>query len=228
MCILRSYSQLLGFSVRSSFCYILLHRFTLNMDDVSYLPTVWYSGNTDVRKEGVLDEAGGSSTMVVFQLRTSLSANIADLMEIFGVWGMVGVHWTVRNSWFMSSCCSGCSLGLPSFPVSPICILCLLSLMISLYLFEMIGSWPHVAMVVVLVCPHFPSLRHILCLSPWRCPHLPGFTMKCCIFYCYTDSRSICFQVEHGGLSWNIWELAIGERGQLELKDETRKHALGW
>ena len=36
--------------------------------------------HTDVRKEGVLDEAGGPSTMVVVKLRTSLSANIADLV----------------------------------------------------------------------------------------------------------------------------------------------------
>ena len=28
------------------------------------------------------------------------------------------------------------------------------------------------------------------------------------------------FPVENGGSSWNIWELVIGERGQLEVKDE--------
>ena len=37
--------------------------------------------HTDVRKVGVLDEAGGLSTIVVFKLRTSmLSANIAGLI----------------------------------------------------------------------------------------------------------------------------------------------------
>ena len=36
------------------------------------------------------------------------------------------------------------------------------------------------------------------------------------------------FPVENGGSSWNVWELAIGERGQLEVKDEKEKHALGW
>ena len=40
--------------------------------------------------------------------------------EIYGMWGMGGVHWTVWNGCFMSSCCSGCGLGLLSFPVSPI------------------------------------------------------------------------------------------------------------
>ena len=28
------------------------------------------------------------------------------------------------------------------------------------------------------------------------------------------------FPAENGGSSWNFWELAIGERGQLEVKDE--------
>ena len=28
------------------------------------------------------------------------------------------------------------------------------------------------------------------------------------------------FPVENGGSSWNFWDLAIGERGQLEVKDE--------
>ena len=27
--------------------------------------------------------------------------------EIYGVWCMVGVQWTVWNGWFMSSCCNG-------------------------------------------------------------------------------------------------------------------------
>ena len=28
------------------------------------------------------------------------------------------------------------------------------------------------------------------------------------------------FPVENGGSSWNFWELAIGERGQLQVKGE--------
>ena len=36
--------------------------------------------------------------------------------------------------------------------------------------------------------------------------------------YCY--STFIYFPVENDGSSWNFWELAIGERGQLEVKDE--------
>ena len=28
------------------------------------------------------------------------------------------------------------------------------------------------------------------------------------------------FSVENGGSSWNFWKLAIGEAGQLEVKDE--------
>ena len=109
----------------------------------------------------------------------------------------------------------------PQFP-SLRYILCLISLMMSSYPFEMIGSWSPVAMVVVLVCPQFPSLRYILHLSPLWCPHIPVFTI-CCIYhyhYCSTDSRSICFPVENGGSSWNFWELAVGERGQLEVEDE--------
>ena len=38
--------------------------------------------------------------------------------ELYRVRGMVGAHWTIWNAWFMSSCGSGCGLGLPSFPVS--------------------------------------------------------------------------------------------------------------
>ena len=99
-------------------------------------------------------------------------------------------------------------------------MLCFISLMMSSYLFEMIGSWPHVAMVVVLVCPHFPSLRYILCLSPSWCPHIPAFTTTSYIHYCCTDSCSVFFPVENGGSSWHFWEPAIGEKGQLEVKDE--------
>ena len=143
-------------------------------------------------------------------------------MEIYGVSGMVGVHWTVWNAWFMSSCCSGCGLGLPLFPVSPIYILCLISLIMSSYPFEMIGSWPHVATVVVLV--YFIS--HLSDICSYYFPHnvlIFQFLRRrvvYCIYDCCKDSRSIFFPVENGGSSWNFWELAIGERGQLELKDE--------
>ena len=46
------------------------------------------------------------------------------------------------------------------------------------------------------------------------------FTTTCCIYYCCMDSRLIFFPVENGGSSWNFRELAIGESGQLEVKDE--------
>ena len=36
--------------------------------------------------------------------------------------------------------------------------------------------------------------------------------------YCYTTL--LYFQVENDRSNWNFWELAIGERGQLEVKDE--------
>ena len=42
--------------------------------------SLMFGQHTDVRKEGVLDEAGGPSTVVVFKLPTSLSANMADLI----------------------------------------------------------------------------------------------------------------------------------------------------
>ena len=88
--------------------------------------------------------------------------------------------------------------------------------------FEMVDSCPHVAVVVVLVCPYFMSLRCILCLSPSWCPHNPVFTTTCCKCCCCTDSRTIFVQFENSGSSWNFWELAIGERGQLEVKNEKK------
>ena len=85
---------------------------------------------------------------------------------------------SVLNDWFMTSCCIGCGVGLPSFPVSPIHNL-LISLIMSSY---------------------------------------SSSTTTCCL-YCCTESRSI-FPVQNGGSGWNFWELATGERGQLEVKDE--------
>ena len=68
--------------------------------------------------------------------------------------------------------------------------------------------------------PSFPVSPIYALLSPSWYPHIPVFTTTCCIYYCYTDSCSILFPVENGGSSWNLWELAIGDRGQLEVKDE--------
>ena len=124
--------------------------------------------------------------------------------------------------------------------------------------FRMVGSCPHVSVVVVLASPHFPSLRYIYaawspndvlisvwndrfmasccngcgagllsfpvsrnvgCLSTSWCPHILVFTTTCCSYYCFTGSCSI-FPVENGGSSWNFWELAIGDRGKLGVKDE--------
>ena len=101
-------------------------------------------------------------------------------------------------------------------------ILCGISLIMSSYPFEMIGSWPHVATVVVLV--YFIS--HLSDICSYYFPHnvlIFQFLRRrvvYCIYDCCKDSRSIFFPVENGGSSWNFWELAIGERGQLELKDE--------
>ena len=50
---------------------------------------------------------------------------------------MVGVHWIVWNGWFMSSCCSDCGLGLPSFPVSPI------NTLLNLHHDVLISVWNH-------------------------------------------------------------------------------------
>ena len=41
-------------------------------------------------------------------------------------------------------------------------VLCSISFMMSSYPLERTSWWPHVAMVVVLVCSHFPSLRYML------------------------------------------------------------------
>ena len=51
--------------------------------------------------------------------------------KIYGVWAMVGMHWTVWSGCFMPSCCKYCGLDC-SFPVSPIYTL-LISLMMSSY-----------------------------------------------------------------------------------------------
>ena len=37
--------------------------------------------------------------------------------------------------------------------------------------FEMVGSCTHVAVVVALVCPHFPSLRYVLCIISMMSSH---------------------------------------------------------
>ena len=104
----------------------------------------------------------------------------------------------------------------PHFP-SLWYILCLISLTMSSYPFGMFGSLSHVAMFVVLVCPHF---RHSDICSAYL-PHVLIFQfLRRVICYCCTDSRSIFVPVENGRSSWIFWGLAIGERGQLEVKDE--------
>ena len=45
------------------------------------------------------------------------------------------------------------------------------------------------------------------------------------LLYWYRFALNI-FPVENGGSSWNFWELAIGERGQLEAKDERENMTL--
>ena len=57
--------------------------------------------------------------------------------------------------------------------------------------------------------------QHTICKQFFRV-----ITTTCCIYYCCTDSRSIFFPVENVGSSWTFWQLAIGERGQVEVKDE--------
>ena len=126
----------------------------------------------------------------------------------------------------MPSWCIGCGLGLSSFPVYPIYILYLISLMMSSCPFEMIGPWPHVAMVVVLVCPHFPSLRYTLCLSPSWGSHIPVFTTTCCIYYCCTDSCSMLFQLKTVGRA-ETFESWPSEKG-VNSKWKTKKKACSW
>ena len=75
--------------------------------------------------------------------------------EIYCGWGMVGVHWTVWNGWFMYSCCSGCGVGLPSFSVSPVCTLHnLYDVLTSVW-----NKWFMTSCCNVLVFPHFTPSR---------------------------------------------------------------------
>ena len=134
--------------------------------------------------------------------------------EIHRMWGVVGVYWTVWSGCFMSYC-RGCGLGLPSFLVSPIYT----------------PSWcPHIRLNWLV---HDLMLQWLWCwfalisrLSETCSASLPNdvlifqFLRRRAIYYWCTDSRPIFFPNENDGSSWNFWELAIGERGQLEVKDE--------
>ena len=121
---------------------------------------------------------------------------------------------------------------------------------------EMIGSCPHIAVAVVLVCPHFPSLRYTLCLIPlmmfiypfeligsWPhvamvvvmiCPHFPSLRyvyILCLIsltMSSYVSFRNDRFMTSYGGSSWNF--LRAGHRRKGSIRSERRKimHALGW
>ena len=118
----------------------------------------------------------------------------------------------------MSWCCSGCGLGLPSFPVSPIYNL------LNLPDDVLISVWNNGFMtlpgkVLVLVCTHFPSLRYTLRSSPSWCHHIPVFTTTCFIMLLYRFALNIF-------PSWKRWlELKLLRAGrrtksQLEVKDE--------
>ena len=114
--------------------------------------------------------------MVVIKLRTSLSVKIAYIVEKYGMWGMMGVHWIVLNG---CSCCRGCGLGLLSILASPM---------------------------------------YILCASPsWY--HIPVYTTTCCIYYLPYIVVLNLFPSWKRWVSWYFWELNIGEKGQLEVKD---------
>ena len=82
---------------------------------------------------------------------------------------------------------------------------------------EMIGSCPHIAVAVVLVCPHFPSLRYVYILC------LISLTMSS-----YVSFRNDRFMTSYGGSSWNF--LRAGHRRKGSIRSERRKimHALGW
>ena len=110
-------------------------------------------------------------------------------------------------------------------PFSPMKILCLVSVMVSSYPFEMIGSWPHIAMVVVLVCPRFPSLRYMLYLSPSWYRHIPVFTTVCSINY-FTDQSSMFFPVEKVGQA-ETFESWPSEKGVIS-NWKTKKKTCPW
>ena len=133
---------------------------------------------------------------------------------------MEGVHWTVWNGCFMPSCCRGCGLGLPSFPVSPIYT----------------PSWcPHPRLKwlvydLMLRCcgvglPWFPvSLIYTLPISLMMSLHSGFYDNFLYRYYRCTDCLLYrfalnIFPVRNSGSSWNVWEPAIGERGQLEVND---------
>ena len=107
-------------------------------------------------------------------------------------------------------------------------ILCWISLITSSYPFELVGSWPHVAMVVGLVCLHFPI------------PIFPKYTLLISLmvsshsrFYDHVIYKLLltifAFNMFPSWKRWvelNFWGLAIGERGQLEVKDEKESMTL--
>ena len=101
--------------------------------------------------------------------------------ELYGVWSMVGVHWTVLIGCFMSSCCRDCGLGLLSFPVTLI-----ISLMMSSYS-TLYGDVLYILLLYVQIRAQyfFPSWKRWVALK--------------------------------------LLELAIRERGQLELKEKKKK-----
>ena len=99
------------------------------------------------------------------------------------------------------------------------------SLMMSSYPLEMIGSWPHVALVVVLICPHF----HRNIPSPSPCTHIPVFRTTYYIYQtkCCTDSRSIFSQLKTVGRAKTL-RAGRQRKGSTRRERLERKYALGW
>ena len=144
-------------------------------------------------------------------IHTIIFASPKAFTGIYGVWGMVGFIEPFEGC-FMSSCCRGCGVGLPSFPVSPIYTpswcsdMRLKRLVHEIMLQSFMPSFPVSPKYTLLYLPHDVLIFQF-------------FTTTCYILLLYRFTPNIV-PVENGGSSWNFWELAIGERGQLKVKDE--------
>ena len=85
----------------------------------------------------------------------------------------------------------------------------------------MIGSWPHVALVVVLVCPHFPSLRYIICLSPSSCPHIPVLRQRVVCTAVQSRAQFSQFKTVDRAETFESWPPEKGVNSKWKTKKKT-------
>ena len=97
--------------------------------------------------------------------------------------------------------------------------------------FKVVGSCPHVAVVVVLVCPPFPSLRYIyiLCLfSLMMSSYSSFYTDTCCVYYCLYRFTLKILPSSKRWAELKIWRAGHRRKGSTRNERRKRKHALGW